>query len=99
MPKTILGKWAMWLALGFIASFAISQIFYIFSATGHEISTSVSPILIAFTFLGFLSGIAGFITGLISIIKHKERAIIIYIVVVIGLFPLLFMIGEFSFPH
>ena len=47
----------------------------------------------------FLSGLAALVTGLISIIKGRERSILVFLATLIGLFALLFLFGEFLFPH
>jgi hypothetical protein len=47
----------------------------------------------------YISGIAAFVTGLISIIKSKERSILVFLVVVVGVLALLFLLGEVIFPH
>ena len=44
-------------------------------------------------------GIAALVTGLISIIKRNERSILVLSATLIGLFALLFVLGEFLFPH
>ena len=53
-----------------------------------------SPILFAGT-----SGIAAFITGLISIVKRKERSIAVYFAVTYGLVVLVFWLRVITFPH
>ncbi|MFC1938777.1 hypothetical protein ACFLWM_01295 [Chloroflexota bacterium] len=52
------------------------------------------PILLA-----GISGIAAFITGLISIIRDKERSISVYLAVAFGFVTLVFVLGEIIFPH
>lgn len=47
----------------------------------------------------YISGIAALITGLTSIIKSKEQSILVFAVVVVCLFALLFLLGEFLIPH
>jgi hypothetical protein len=46
-----------------------------------------------------ICGIAALITGLISIIKNKERSLLVFLAVAIGLLILFFMLGEFLVPH
>ncbi|MFH0847030.1 MAG: hypothetical protein V1894_03085 [Chloroflexota bacterium] len=46
-----------------------------------------------------ISGIAALVTGLISLIKSKERSILVFLAVVVGLFTLIFFLGEFLYPH
>lgn len=49
--------------------------------------------------LAGFSGIAAFIVGMLDIIKYKERAVLVFVVIAIGLFVLLFVAGELLFPH
>jgi len=53
-----------------------------------------TPILIA-----GISGISAFFTGIIGVIKSRERSIIVFISTVVGFFALLFLLGELLFPH
>ena len=52
------------------------------------------PILLAGT-----SGVFAFLTGLISVIRNRERSILVFLAMLIGLFVLLFWFGEVIFPH
>jgi hypothetical protein len=49
--------------------------------------------------IGLASGIAAFVTGLISIIKSRERSILVFLAVIVGLLVLIFCLGEVIFPH
>jgi len=42
---------------------------------------------------------AAFVTGLISIIKSKERSILVFLAVILGVFFLILILGEFLVPH
>jgi hypothetical protein len=48
---------------------------------------------------GFLSGIIAFFTGVISIIKRKERSLLVFVATIIGLLLILFLLGEIFSPH
>jgi hypothetical protein len=48
---------------------------------------------------GMGAGISAFITGLLAIIRHKERAVLVVISTVIGVLLILFLILEITFPH
>lgn len=50
-------------------------------------------------FLMVIFGIASFVTGLISIIKKKEKTFFVYLSTVMGLLILWFLIGEIANPH
>ena len=41
----------------------------------------------------------GFFTGLIGVIRSRERSILVYLAMIIGLCVLLFILGEIIFPH
>jgi len=43
--------------------------------------------------------IDAFVTGLIGIIKSKERSILVFLATLIGLFVLIFLLGEIIVPH
>jgi hypothetical protein len=65
-PKTTLGKWSIGLAIAFILSFLLAEMLY---GDNH-----FSGVVLAIILVGI--GGASFITGLISVIKHKERSIL-----------------------
>ena len=77
LPKTTLGKWSVGLAIAFILSFLLAQVLY-----GHNHDPNQVPdVVLAIIFVGI--GGAAFITGLISVIKHKERSILTFIAMAI----------------
>ena len=51
-------------------------------------------------FLGTIGGIciAG-ITSIIAIVKHRDYAVFLFFSALIGILGILFVIGEFVFPH
>jgi hypothetical protein len=49
--------------------------------------------------IGLTSAIAAFVTGLISIVKSRERSILVFLAAIIGLLVLIFCLGEVIFPH
>lgn len=101
--KTKLGRWSVWLITIFFALFILVQIV---AAIGRaqgafepERSLFYAIALPAIIIPAGLSGIAAFIIGLISIIKFKERSWLVYLSCFVGLLVLLFVLGEFLFPH
>ena len=46
-----------------------------------------------------IAGIAALITGIISIIKIKERSILVFLAMLIGFVAVAFVLGEVLFPH
>lgn len=98
IQKTRLGKWSIWLIIAFIVFF---MTFLLLVASGQRggatffsnLALSV-PMLIA-----GISGISAFFTGIIGIIKSKERSVLVFIATIIGFFILFFVLGEFLVPH
>lgn len=98
LPKTPLGKWSIGLIVAFIVFFMAFQLLVASGQRGGETSFSnlvlTIPILLAGT-----SGVFAFLTGLIGVIRNRERSILVFLSMVIGLFVLLFWLGEVIFPH
>ncbi len=92
-PKSLLGRWSIGMGAAFILLQVLSSIL---TGLGGMGSGPIGPMIgVAFG----VSGIAALITGLISVIKSKERSILVFIAILVGLFCLLFFLGEFLFPH
>jgi len=93
-PKTVLGKWTMGL---FLASILL-MIFVILSiASGQNGGATIfDNLLISIPMISVaISTIASFFTGIISIIRKKERCIFVFISTTIGFLVLLIIVGEF----
>lgn len=100
LPKTRLGKWSMWFGVGFAAYMLfISPILMALNQKPAGWNAWVRPFTIALSLAVMASGLLAFVTGLISFFKYKERAVLIYITIFIGLLAVLFLLGEFLFPH
>ncbi|MDP2685199.1 MAG: hypothetical protein Q8P20_09270 [bacterium] len=98
MPKTRYGKWSVYL-IGLFIIFLL--IFYALIASGQRGGDTffsnwalTIPILLA-----GICGIAGFVTGLIAILKQRERSVLVYVAVVIGALATFFATAEIIFPH
>ena len=92
-PKSSLGRWSVGLAATFILLSILSGVLTGLGGVGPG---PLGPILgVAF----FISGIAALVTGIISIIKSKERSILVILAVAVGLFTWIFGLGEFLYPH
>ena len=96
LPKTSLGKWSIGLTIAFFLLFVLHQTF---AATVRRNPlpnpSSPSPVILMVVVTDYVSGIISFLTGLISIIRNKERAFLVFLVVIAGFLALLFLIGEF----
>lgn len=86
--KTTAGKWAAILTLLFIALMAIKL-----SALAILIRLPLpTPFLAIIGFIGFLLGI-------ISIVKNKDRSILTLLAIPIGLLIIFWTAAEIIFPH
>ncbi len=100
LPKSPLGWWSVGLAATFFLLRLLFQTF--FAGGGRNPSPNPvppSPVILPAVVAGYVSGIAAFVTGLISITKSKERSILVFLLVAVGFFVLIFLLGEFLFPH
>ena len=91
LPKTRLGKASVFLAAAGILITAVSMVTV---ARGDQGPGTVLQLTGA---VSSLLSIAAFLTGIISIIWSKERAILVYLGMVF--LALIFILGEFLFPH
>ncbi|MDD3840846.1 MAG: hypothetical protein PHP06_09810 [Clostridia bacterium] len=98
IPQTRLGKWSVGLIIVFFLLFALFQFLV---ATGQRGDATIfdNLVLTIPIFIAGIAGIASFITGLTSIMKSKERSVFVFLASVIGLFVMLFVLGEIIFPH
>jgi fluoride ion exporter CrcB/FEX len=91
MPKRKLGNWAC-LLIGVFFLFVLAIILLVRSGQGPR-----DPINLYLAIPGIcaaLSGTAAFFVGLVSIIKVKERSILVILATIIGLLAMLIAIGE-----
>jgi hypothetical protein len=97
LPRTVPGKWAVGLAIGFIVFFVLVIILV---STGQEGGdTYFSNLYLAIPgMLAIISGVAAFLTGIISIILVKERGFLVFLATAIGLLVIVFMVGDLLFP-
>lgn len=102
MPKTCLGKWAVGLAIVSVVLTAFSLLVVI-AIKGNPAVIAGNPLLsILSTALSIMFSLAGplsFLVGILTIIKHKEWSVCVPLAVLYGLALLMFLLGEFLFPH
>lgn len=98
LPKTALGKWSVGLAISFIVFFALVSVL---GATGQEGGpTFFSNLFLAIPgLIAAVSGFAAFLTGIISIIFLKERALLVFVSSAIGLLLIAFILGDYFNPE
>ena len=96
LPKTSLGRWSVGLAAACIVLLVLLVVLVGRLGLGVVKPGSLGAFMLGFAF--GISGIAALVTGLISIIKTKERSILAFLAVVVTvlltLFSLLMFIGE-----
>ena len=82
LPKTPLGRWSVGLVIAIIVLFI-----FVPEAANRSLEVAASS--------GFacLAG-AAVVTGLISIIKNKERSFLVFLTTAIGLFALIVAVGQ-----
>ncbi len=97
-PNSTLGTWSVRLIAASILFFIL---FFIIVSSGQESGdtffsnlTLSIPMLIA-----AILAVSSFFTGIIGIIKNRERAVFVYLSTAIGFFVLLFGLGEIISPH
>ncbi len=100
MPKTIMGKWSVWLAVALFVLIALvptlDATFYKGVEAGDTIvqDLTIRPFLAIPALLGMLSGLLAFVTGLIALMKFKDRAVLVYVSTLLGALLLLFIVGD-----
>jgi len=105
IPKTTLGRWSVGLIIATPVLFFIGQsllnLLYESVPAGNTILEDIvgRPALALSMLAGMISGISAFITGLMAIVRQKECALLVYIATIIGGLLILFLLGEFLFPH
>ena len=105
IPKTTLGKWSVGLIVAmpflFIIGTSFTNSLYKSIPAGGTILADITarPALALTLLAGMVAGISAFITGLLAIIRQKERALLVYVASAIGALLLLFLAGEILHPH
>lgn len=99
LPKTTLGKWSLAIILAgilfLVLFFMVVRLGYRGGDTlGVKDIAPASPMILA-----LVSAIASMVVGIISIIKSRERSILIFLATAVGVIAFIFVIGEFLAPH
>ncbi len=92
-PRTPFGWWAILLEVGFII---LVTLFRLLVAGGQKGGADFfsNPLLAVIMIAAAASGIAGAAFGMVSVIRRRERSLLIAVAVVLGLLVLTFTIGE-----
>ena len=102
LPTTTLGKWSIGLG---IAGFLLFVVFFIEVALGFRGGDTLD--LSDFSQIGLgipimlagVSLISAMVTGIIGIVKYKERNVLVFLAAAAGLFVLFLVLGELLFQH
>ncbi len=103
MPKTRAGKWSVGLGIAFVVLMALSLLAAVAVGGNPAVVIAASPLLsilnVTLNLALNLAGLLSFFVGIFTIIKHKEWSVCKYLAVLYGLAALMFVLGEFLFPH
>jgi len=86
LPKSPLGRWSVGLTIASILFFVLAEVLYGFEVLGPGLNQALG---VALTII--VTGISGtaLVTGLISIIRNKERSVFVFVAIAIGLYSLI----------
>lgn len=105
MPRSKPGKWSVWLVIVmpilFVIGSSLADTMYDSVAAGRTILADISarPVLALTMLAGMAAGIAGFVTGLMAILKQKEKTLLVYLSTLVGGLFVIYLIAELAFPH
>ena len=97
-PKTKFGKRSAWLLIALAIFMVAFRTNLLLGYRGGDTFFS-NPFLAIPILLAGISGIAALITGLIGIIRERERSISVYLAVAIGLIVLVIALAQIIPPH
>ena len=87
LPQTKIGRWSVWLNAFFLivmsASIVLVKILGVLSFDDHWWDVTVP--------VAFSASIIAFITGIIAVRKSKERSILVYLSILMGICVILFI--------
>ena len=89
LPKTSLGRWSVGLA----AAFILVVVLNILLQDGLEFKSGSVELRIFFI-AHCIFGMGSLLTGLVSIIKSKERSILVFMALVVGLISLVIIVSS-----
>lgn len=98
-----------WWSVGLIAvmpvlfqiGFFIATSWYPSIPAGSTIPTDLAarPFVGLTMLTGMAAGIGAFFSGLFAVVKHKEKALLVYAATVLGGLVILYLAAELLFPH
>lgn len=105
IPNTTLGKWSVVLVvvmpiLFIIGTTWVASLYESVLAGGTLWADFVArPALMLTMLAGVAAGICAFITGLLAVIRKKEKALLVYLSTLIGALLIYFLVGMIISPN
>lgn len=105
LPATVIGQWSVGLIVTMPILFIIgtsfaNSIYQDVPAAGTILADIAARPALALTMLaGMAAGILAFVMGVVAIIWKRDRAVLVFLATAIGALLLVFLAGEFAFPH
>jgi len=97
-PKTTMGRWSIGLTASLLFFFLVFLLLVASGQRGGDTFFSNLALTIPILLAG-ISGVSAFLTGIIGIIRSKERSVLVFLATTIGFFVLTFWLAEVLFPH
>ena len=97
-PKTTMGKWPTGLIIAFLLFFAVFLILVASGQRGGDTFFSNLALTIPMLIAG-VSSVSALVTGIIGIVKSRERSALVFLAMAIGLFVQIFSLGDILVPH
>jgi hypothetical protein len=103
-PRTKLGKWSIGLIIAmpilFVIGTSLTNTLYASIPAGGTILNDIvaRPVLSLTMLTGMAAGILACTTGLVAILKEKERSFLVFIAAAIGTLLIIFLVAEFGSP-
>lgn len=102
LPKTRIGKISFWTVILGISIIIIMNIISntaLCSVERCELNQSWRIFTIIISLLAIISIIGGGISSIVALTKYHDKAIILFFPIVLGLFGVLFVLGEIFIQH
>ena len=104
-PQSTLGWWSVILIIVtpvlFVVGSSFQSLFYESIPAGDTILADITarPALALTMLAGMLTGVMAFVSGLLAILRKKERAIFVFASSILGALLIVFLAGELFFQH
>ena len=98
MPNTKAGKWSVLLGIVFVVLMAISLLVAI-AIKGDPAAIAGNPLIPILNISLNLASLLSLIFGIFAIVKYKEWSVCKSLAILYGFALLMFLLGEFLFPH